>query len=303
MTGFIFSGQGSQYVGMGKEFYDNYDDIKKLYELASDTCGFDVAKASFDLSEQEQARTNISQVIIFTMSLACFEIAKKHLSFPKAVAGHSLGEYSALCASGVFSYEKGFEIIKNRASAMAQAPSGSMYAILKLSPEEIEKVCLETEGYVRAVNYNSPIQTVIAGEEHSAQIAAEKLAQMGAKTVKLAVSGAFHSSLMESSSETFKNSVENITFTNSTFDFYSNVTGKKMTDFSKMPLYFKKHMTSPVLFTKELESMKNDGINTFIELGPSKVLSGLVKRTLSDVNIYNIEDLKSLEKTLSSLEK
>ncbi|MEG1448955.1 MAG: ACP S-malonyltransferase [Oscillospiraceae bacterium] len=303
MTSFLFSGQGSQYNGMGKEFYNEYSDVKQIYNLASDICGFDVAKASFDFSAEEQSKTNISQVIIFTLSLACFEVAKKHLPLPTAVGGHSLGEYSALCAGGVFSYEKGFEIIKSRANAMAQAPKGAMYAILKLSPQEVESVCLETEGYVRAVNYNSPIQTVIAGEEHAAQAAAQKLSDIGGKTVRLAVSGAFHSSLMEQSSDLFMQSVKDITFSPCTFDFYNNINGEKMTDFSDMPSYFKKHMISPVRFTNELENMKNNGVNTFIELGPSKVLSGLVKRTLTDVNIYNIEDLKSLEKTLSSISK
>ena len=167
---------------------------------------------------------------------------------------------------------------------------------MKMSPEEIEKICADTEGYVVPVNYNSPAQTVIAGEKAAAEKAAAAFAEAGARAVQLKVSAAFHSKLMESAAKEFYNEIKNIKFKKPRVPFYSNVLGGELKDFSDMPSLLAKHMTSPVLFTSELANMQENGIESFIELGPNKVLTGLVRKTLKGVNAANIEDIKSLEK-------
>ena len=176
---------------------------------------------------------------------------------------------------------------------------GAMYAIMKMTPEEIETVCEEVSGYVVPVNYNSPVQTVIAGEKEAADKAAEVFAQKGARAVPLKVSAAFHSKLMEGASKEFYEAIKDIKFNEPSVPFYSNVTGQELTDFSDMPSLLAKHMISPVRFTSELNAMSSAGIDKFIELGPNKVLTGLVKKTLKGSTAVNIENLKTLESALT----
>ena len=172
---------------------------------------------------------------------------------------------------------------------------GAMYAILKMTPEDIEKVCEETEGYVVPVNYNSPVQTVIAGEKEAAEAAAKAFAEKGARAVRLNVSAAFHSKLMEGASKEFYEAIKDVKFNTPSVPFYSNVTGGELKDFSDMPSLLAKHMISPVRFTSELAAMSAAGISKFIELGPNKVLTGLVKKTLKGSVAVNAEDIKSLD--------
>ena len=299
MIGYLFSGQGSQYSGMGNEFYKNHQEVKRIYEMASDVCHFDVAEASFMEDKAKQAQTHIAQMIIFTHSLASFTVASKFLPTPNAMAGHSLGEYGALVCGGVISMEDGFEMIKYRGEAMAKAPKGSMVAILKCTAEQVEEVCLKTEGMVKAVNYNSPTQTVIAGEIVAVQRAVDTLKTMGARAIPLAVSGAFHTPLMKESADEFAQKIAHITFNKPHMPIYSNVTGIQHTQ--PTPDDLKQHMISPVKFTTQLHQMQQDGIGRFVEIGPSKVLSGLVKKTLHGVDISNIEDESSLQATIDKL--
>ena len=231
-------------------------------------------------------------------SLSAFEAVKeKGITFD-GVAGHSLGEYAAMVASGVVSVEDGFKLIKARAEAMQEAAeknAGAMCAVLKLTAEEIEKVCEETEGYVVAVNYNSPAQTVIAGEVEAVDKAIETFTSMKARCMKLNVASAFHSKMMESAAEKFIETAKTVTFNTPTVEFYSNVIGKKLEAFSDMPSLLARHIVSPVKFTSELSEMDEAGYDTFIELGPKNVLAGLVKKTLSDKAVFNVENLKTLE--------
>lgn len=208
-----------------------------------------------------------------------------------------------MVASGMLSLEDGFKVIKARAEAMDKAKGGLMYAILKASVEDITKVCQDTEGYVVPVNYNSPVQTVIAGENDAVLKAVDTLTSMKARCVKLNVSSAFHSDIMKPCAEEFYNSIKDVEFKNPTIKFYSNVLGKELTDFSDMPSLLKQHMISAVHFTDELNCMANDGFDTFIELGPNKVLTGLVKKTLKGATALNIEDLATLESTCQALAK
>ncbi|MDD6345532.1 MAG: ACP S-malonyltransferase [Oscillospiraceae bacterium] len=299
----LFSGQGSQYSGMTKDLYEHDNSLSVIFDTASEITGRDIKDICFNADESVLGQTVNSQPAIMTASLVCLESAKRKGFEFSGVAGHSLGEYAAMVASGVVTMEDGFRLIKARAEAMdkaAKANKGSMAAVLKLSPEKIEEVCNSIDGYVVPVNYNSPQQTVIAGTVEAVAEATEEFSKLKARVVPLKVASAFHSELMESASKEFYETAKTITFKKPEIKYYSNVTGAELTDFSDMPSLLAKHIASPVLFTSELNAMKNDGFTDFYEFGPNKVLTGLVKKTLKDIRALNIENLKTLEEAFCS---
>ncbi len=295
---FLFSGQGSQYSGMGQELAAITPASAAIYECAADILGFDLKGLCFHGEETQLAQTIVSQPAIYATSLVAWEAAKSKGISCSAVAGHSLGEYAAMVASGMLSVEDGFRAIKARSEAMqacAQRSEGGMVAILGMDAETIKKICGQIQGYVVPVNYNSPAQTVIAGEKSSLEQAVAALTSAGAKrAVPLAVSAAFHSKMMQPAAEQFAAEIQSISFKKPTVAFYSNVTGGILTDFEDMPAYLAKHIISPVQFVSELQLMQENGYQNFIELGPNKVLTGLVKKTLKDVTAVNIENEKTL---------
>ncbi len=302
-TMLLFSGQGSQYVGMGKELYDSSNSAKAVAKTACEVLGRDICSIMFSGPEQELNKTVNSQPAIMLCSLMALECAKeKGLEFD-GVAGHSLGEYAALAASGVVSVQDGFRLIKARAEAMQKAADengGAMYAIIGPTVQEIETACENTQGYVVPVNYNSPVQTVIAGESAAAEAAAKLISETSSakrvKVVKLKVSSAFHSKLMQTAADELSEFAKKIDFKTAEKEFFSNVLGEKLTDFSAMPQLLAKHIVSPVMFTSELAAMHKTGYTDYIELGPGKVLTGLVKKTLDNVRAVNVENVETLAK-------
>lgn len=303
MTTALFSGQGSQYQGMGKSLVEADSSLEKIYEVGSDILGWDLKRMCLEAPAEELGETVHSQPAIMATSIIALEAAKKKGFEFDAVAGHSLGEYAAMYASGVLSLEDAFKIIKLRAEAMdkaAKSSDGSMAAILKIAPEKVEEVCAEIDGYVVPVNYNSPVQTVIAGEKEAVAKACEKFAELKARAVPLAVASAFHSKIMQPAADEFASKVNElgITFNKPAVKFYSNVLGTELTDFSDMPLLLTKHIISPVKFTSELAEMEKAGFTKFVEFGPGKVLTGLVKKTLKGVEAFNVESVETLEVAL-----
>ncbi len=303
-TVFLFSGQGSQYPGMGAELAEKSSAAKRIYECGSDIMGFDLAKKLSDSTPEELAKTRLSQPAIFTTSLLALAAARENGIENCAVAGHSLGEYAAMYASGMLGLEDAFKAIKLRSEAMAkaaEATGGAMAAIIGSDNETIAKICEEVNGFCAPANYNSPQQTVIAGEAAAIDEALAKFAELGKRGVKLAVSAAFHTKLMNSAADEFKAAVAGFPFKTPDCDFYSNLYGKKLEDFSDMPSYLAAHICSPVKFTDELEAMNNSGIEAYMELGPGKVLTGLVKKTFRGANAMQIENAETLEKALAAL--
>ena len=302
-TAFLFSGQGSQYPAMGRELLEIIPEKgKEILSAAEKILGYDIWKIIHEGTAEELAETRVSQPAIFTVSLLALAAAQSRGLSCQGVAGHSLGEYAAMVAAGVLTLEEGCTAIKYRAEAMdkaAKANPGAMAAVIGLSAEKIVEICDKIKNggeYVTAVNFNSPVQTVIAGTKDGIAKAAEALKAEGAKRVlPLAVSAAFHSELMKGAAEEFKAAVKDIPFKAPDVKFYSNVIGGELTDFSDMPALMAKHICSPVKFTEELNAMKNDGFDIFVELGPGKVLTGLVSKTLSDVKAVNIENAASLD--------
>lgn len=303
-TAFLCSGQGSQYPGMGKELCDRFAGAREVYECGSDILGFDLAKTSFEGADSELASTKISQPAIFAVSLAAYSAVKEFCE-PDAFAGHSLGEYAALTAAGAFSMENGFRIIGARAEAMQRAADenpGSMFAIIGSDEATIRQVCEETEGYVIPVNFNSPNQTVIAGEKEAAQKAADALRAKGAKrTIQLLVSSAFHSKMMASAAEEFKQRIAGIPMEMPKKPFYSNITGTMLASDTDLSSYLAKHLVSPVYFHQEVSAMLENDITRFVELGPNKVLTMLIKRSFKQAEAYNVENLSTLEKCKNAI--
>ncbi len=298
MTISLFSGQGSQYQGMGKDILDAMPELSVIFDTGSEILGKDLRKICFDADDSELSRTVNAQPAIMSVSILCLEAAKAKGFRFDGVAGHSLGEYAAMYASGMVSLEDAFRLIKARSEAMEEATTlskGAMAAIMKIAPEQVEEVCAAAKEYAAAVNYNSPVQTVVAGTPEGIAEVSEVFAGMKARVIPLNVAGAFHSKLMQPAADKFYETAKTITFNAPDCKYYSNVTGGELTDFSDMASLLAKHIVSPVRFTSELAAMQNAGADRFVEFGPGKTLTGLVKKTLKDVSALNIENPAGLE--------
>lgn len=303
MNALLFSGQGSQKPGMAAELTERSHAARAVFETASAVLGYDLLALCRDGSAGELAATEVAQPAIMAASLAAFACLKEAGVPFSAVAGHSLGEYAAMVASGMLSMEEGFALIKLRAEAMGRCAAqagGTMAAILGSDEETVAAVCEKISGYVVPVNFNSPAQTVVAGEKDAVAAVSETFAGMGKRAVPLAVAAAFHSKLMQPAADEFYEGAKAFAFKEPEVDFYSNLSGEKLTDFSDMPARLARHIVSPVLFTKELAAMQAAGVDAFFECGPGKVLTGLVKKTLKGVTALNVEDAKTLDKALEA---
>ena len=281
MKAYIFPGQGAQFTGMGKDVYETSDVARELFERANEILGFDITKIMFEGSAEELKETKVTQPAIFLHSVALFK-ALGDSAVPQMVAGHSLGEISALVANGVLSFDDGLRLVSQRAQAMQKAcdsvPS-TMAAILGLEDELVESVCADVDGVVVAANYNCPGQLIISGEIEAVNEACERLKERGAKrALVLPVGGAFHSPLMEPAREELAAAIEKTTFRTPTCPIYQNVSTTAVTDPAEIKKNLLFQLTAPVKWTQSVENMLKDGATKFIEVGPGKVLQGLVKK-------------------------
>ena len=310
--GFIFSGQGSQYIGMGKELYDNIPSCKKIYDKANEVLGFDLKELIFNGDKEELNITENTQPAILTTSIAILQAIKDKGINPDIVAGLSLGEYSALVASEALDFETAVSLVRKRGKFMQEAVPlgvGAMVAVLGLSKEKIEEVLVlaREKGVVEIANYNTNKQIVIGGEVEAVNYAAELLKEAGARrTIPLKVSGPFHTSLLEEASVKLEKELNNISFNNPKVRVISNVNAEFIEDKSYIKELLTKQVKSSVKWSETIEKMLDSGIDVFIEIGPLKTLSSFVKEISkergADVKIFNIEDLKSLNKTLEVLQ-
>ncbi len=297
----IFPGQGAQKEGMGKGLYDRYEEIRSLYSKISDSVGFDVADASFGSSAHVLGKTGAAQPAIFAHSLACYEAFRMMGGKAEAAAGFSLGECTAVCASGALGIEDAARMIAARAMTMqheAEASSGAMYAILGADEPAIREAIRGSGGYCEMVNFNCPGQVVIAGEDAACAKAAADLSSKGYKANRLNVNAAFHSRLMAPAADGFANKLAGMNWRSPQIELYSNLTGALM-DFTRKPEeYFPLQMLSPVRWQGLVEGMIRDGYEEFVELGPSRTLSGMIRRISRDVKVMNAETPEELEAIL-----
>ena len=281
MKAYVFPGQGAQFPGMGKDLYDNSSDAKQMFDAANDILGFSITDIMFGEEAEALKQTKVTQPAIFLHSVILAKVLSTNFK-PEMVAGHSLGEFSALVSAGYLSYEDGLSLVSKRALAMQKAceqnPS-TMAAVLGLENELVEKICNEIEEVVVPANYNCPGQLVISGSNEGIDIACEKLTQAGARRVlKLPVGGAFHSPLMEPARAELEQAIDETNFSNGICPIYQNVTALAITNPEEIKKNLKKQLTSSVLWTQTMQQMMEDGLSSVTEVGPGKVLQGLFKK-------------------------
>lgn len=304
---FVFPGQGSQYVGMGEDIYNNFDIAKEVFDKASEVLGYDMKELCFNSSDEKLRITEYTQPSILAVSYAIFKVLQEKGIKPDAVAGLSLGEYSALtCVNGI-EFEDALQIVTKRGKLMQEEVpqgKGTMAAILGLENEKVELACEKASklGVVQAVNYNCPGQLVIAGEVKAVEKAAEISKEYGAKKIiMLSVSAPFHTSLLFGAGEKLKKELEKINFKEFDIPLVNNVkaTYNRGTEDTLDALV--KQVSNPVRWEESIRLLIEDGIDTFIEVGPKKSLGKFIKKISKDVIILNVEDMSSLEKTLGTL--
>lgn len=281
MKAYVFPGQGSQFVGMGKDLYDNSPLAKEMFEKANEILGFRITDIMFNGTDEDLKQTKVTQPAIFLHSVILAKTLGDDFQ-PKAVAGHSLGEFSALVANGVLNFEDGLKLVSQRAMAMqkaCEAVPSTMAAILGLDDEIVENICKEIEGVVVAANYNCPGQLVISGEINAVNEACEKLKEAGAKrALVLPVGGAFHSPLMEPAREELEKAINATQFNTPTCAVYQNVNALPITHSDEIKRNLIAQLTAPVKWTQTMNNMLADGVTSVVEVGPGKVLQGLFKK-------------------------
>lgn len=301
--GFLFAGQGSGYVGMGKDLYENYDEAKKIYD--SINIGFDLKELCFEGPKEKLLDTEYAQSCILATSIAIAEVIKSYGIVPEYVAGLSLGEYSALCYANAFDFNTALEITKERGKIMANAllkGTTSMAAVIGLDENIIKSVCNDLNkdyGVCEIANYNSLDQIVITGENKAIKIAQEKLLEKGAKRVIITSDRAFHSSLLEEASVQLKEVLQSKEINKPVIKVVYNISGKEET--GDLVDILTKQIKSSVYFRQQIEYMIKKGVNTFIEIGPGSVLTSLVKRINSDVKVYSVDSVESIKKMIEEV--
>lgn len=280
MSVVLFPGQGSQYVGMGKALYDASPESRKLFDSANDILGFDLSGIMFSGSEEDLKKTSVTQPAVFLNALACFRANKDKIHMD-AVAGHSLGEFTALIANGVLSFEDGLTLVYKRAMAMQEAcnsTEGTMAAILGLEDSQVEELCAGIDGTVVPANYNCPGQLVVSGEVRAVNALVAAATEAGARrALVLNVDGAFHSPLMESARSSLEAAIRDTRFNTPSVPVYQNVNAKAETEPERIQQNLISQLTSSVKWTQTMKNMKADGHSSFIECG-AKVLSGFIRR-------------------------
>ena len=296
---YIFPGQGTQYVGMGKDFYDNFQESRMVFEEASSILGIDMKELIFKQNDRINI-TEFTQICLVTTCIAQARVVKKLGITPDVCAGLSLGEYPALMIAGAMSFAEGISLVQKREAYMDNAlPKGvsRMAAVIGLTGEEILEVCNDTEGVVRVANYNCPGQVVISGENEAVEKASNKLKEIGARRiVPLNVSGAFHSPLLKGAGEKLLEALDKVQIKDPTIPYVSNVTGEFVYDKANIKELLSKQVYSSVKWQQSVENMIKEGVDTFIEIGPGKTLSRFIKKINSNCKVINVEKVEDLDK-------
>ena len=303
---FLFPGQGSQYINMGKNLYENIDSCKEIFDKGEEILNMPIKNLIFNGSIEELTRTKNSQPAIMLTSLACVKALEEEGIKANYALGLSMGEYGALVYGNIISFEDGMKLIKKRAEIMdseVKSDEGTMAAVLKLDNDKVEELIKRASkfGIIEGANYNCPGQVVISGEHDAIKASIKIGKELKGMVIPLKVSGPFHSSLYENASYKFYEELKKVRINKFEKTVYSNVKGYPYEESDDVRQLLRQQIMSSVLFEKSIRDLINKGVNTFIEVGPGKTLTGFVKKINKDVKVYNVEDLKSLKETVESL--